>query len=155
MIDTKAIVDSANRELLTAFPEFFFYTDFTEKEFKRPAFLLLADRKGAAGKKTRRVSEFVLYMTIVYYAQTDAYYRADKTGLRDVSDKVTDIFAKEYMLVGDRAVRVRVSDGGIREREAYLDLEIRYTEESGTAGRGSAAEEDCAETMRKLYTSMK
>ena len=148
MITTEAIIDAANMELLKIFPSCTFYTDFTEKDFARPAFLILCEKRGAAKKLTRRVSEFVLYMTVWHYAKTNEYYRADGTGLRDVLDKMTDIFAKEFMHVGERAVRVKVADGGVREKEAYLDLEIRYTEESGVP------DADEKEIMRKLYQKM-
>ena len=139
MITAKAILDSVNRELLHIFPDCFYYVDFSEKEFKRPSFLILADRRGKTKKSTRRVSSFVLYMTIVYYAETNAYYRADKMGLQDVRDTVTALFAKEYLLVDDRAVRLTVSDGGIREKEAYIDIEIRYTEETGAPEKDAGA----------------
>lgn len=149
MITTEKITESLNRELLELFPACVYYTDFSEEEFIRPSFLVLCDKRGMTRKLTRRVSEFVSYMTIIYHAETNAYYRADGMGLREVSDKLTNVFAKEYLHVENRAVRIRPTGGEIREREAYVDLEIRYTEESGAPG------ETGGEKMKKLYQRMK
>lgn len=104
--------------------------------FKRPSFFV-----GFAGDNTNDLSKLTykstLLIQVIFFAPLDFYKNVDISQQFENYEKLKNIFQKKgYLQVDDRCPTINNLDGGPRDNEIYLTIELdwydsRYTPETG------------------------
>lgn len=95
----------------------------------------------------KTVREIVFY-TITCFDVTDDYSNSDTTSLLNIQQGVLDIFRPGYIKVDGRAVKIKASIGGRDFDQAYIDIQVEYSEE-----RSDAA--DSTPLIKEVITTIK
>lgn len=125
MIKQTDILTAINRLLIEVYPEYMVYIQACPKDFERPSFLLEIIRISQTDI-CRSSVEKTVYFTVTFFAETDKYYRSDPEELADIQDTILQHFNIGYVMVGDRAIKVKGSSGGIDADRAYIDLQFEF-----------------------------
>ena len=125
MVNQKELFRSINRILVDPFPDYTVYINACPKEFDRPSFLLELVRISQRDAN-RKTVEKTAYFTITCFYTVDNRYQSDIENLIDLQENVLQLFAKGYVTVGDRAIKVTGSTGGLDIDRAYIDLQFEY-----------------------------
>lgn len=127
-ISTNDIITAVCREFHAIRPSFTFYTDFFPKDFERPSVLITLVKISPAKLLNKSIFEKTVYLSATYFGNTNEYYRADKSGLYDVTDDFINCFNSGKLLCKDRYLDISASSGGDDAGEAYINLTLQYTE---------------------------
>lgn len=125
MVTQKDILLGLNLKLAIAFPQHTIYVQECPKDFKRPSFLLeyvSTSRKDA----TRNTIAKTAYFTLACFTPVDKYSRSDMDELSGLQEDTMQLFSDGYVMVGDRAVKVQSSTGGMDLDRAFIDLQFEY-----------------------------
>ena len=126
MVKQTDIFLSINKLLVEAFPNFVVYVQDCPKDFKRPSFLIEFVRLSQIDV-CRQSVEKTIYLTITCFNEKDKYGRSDMEKLADIQDTVLQLFLKGYVMVEDRAIKVKSSAGGMdTDMAAYIYLQFEY-----------------------------
>lgn len=127
MVKVNDIFIAINKKLVEAYPSYTVYTKYNTKDFKRPSFLLEIIRNSQID--ICRISvEKTVYFTITCFTEVDKYNHTDPEELAELQEGVIQLFNEGYIVVGDRAIKVKSSAGGIDDDQAYVDLQFEYTD---------------------------
>ena len=129
MIGINQIIDEINRVLVKKYPAFTCYVESVPKDFTRPSFFIQFVQIGRQDRIAYNVLRQTLYFTITYYAETNEYYRTDKTGMHDVLNAVLMLFRRGNIIVGDRSLNIQATAGGENGQEITIDLQLDYTDD--------------------------
>ncbi len=111
--------------LADVYKEYTVYVQECPKDFNRPSFLL--EFVKLSQRDANRITvEKTVYFTITCFTEIDKHYRSDREKLASLQENVLQLFAKGYVAVGDRAVKVQGSNGGMETDRAYIDLQFEY-----------------------------
>lgn len=130
MINKLEILNSINREIVKAFPDTNVYRDACPKDFERPCFFI------KTGKRTTRdinISTISVRQEFIVQCidEVDEHYEASTDRLLLCSSTIENIFAKGYIKVLDRAIKV-LSVNGIRDGEvSNVDIVLDYYDDRG------------------------
>ncbi len=147
MIKQSDILTAINRLIVAAHPDYTVYIHACPKDFKRPSFLLeyvrisQSDASRIAIKKTA-------YFTITCFVPVDAHYRSDMDQLADLQDGIIELFLPGYVEVGDRALKVQSSTGGMDIDRAYIDVQFEFFDNRTDA-------EEQLPLMESVHTNIK
>lgn len=125
MVKINDIFDSINRLIIAPFPTDTIYIQRCPKDFDRPSFLL-EYIKTTKTDINRTTVEKIAYFTITRFVEKDDYYRSNPFLLAEQQETIVDLFNIGYVTVGDRAIKVKSSTGGIDADRAYIDLQFEY-----------------------------
>lgn len=127
MVRQRDIMIAINRLLIApeVYPDHTVYVQDCPKDFKRPSFLLEYIRTSQTAASHLSVEKTV-YLTITCFVPVDDHYRSDMDALADLQDGVLDLFSPGYVKVGDRALGVQASNGGMDTDRAYVDVQFNY-----------------------------
>lgn len=146
MVTRQDIYEAINRCIAQAFPGYPVYDNENPKDFKRPSFMIeyaTTTRNDASN----RIVEKTAYFTIACFTPVDQYGRSNVHELSDLQEKTLQLFAKGYITVGDRAIKVRGSTGGADLDRAYVDLQFHYYDDR-------TDEEDVTPLMGSVVTNL-
>ena len=129
MIGINQIIDEINRVLVKKYSAFTCYVEHVPQDFARPSFFIQFVQIGRQDRIAYNVLRQTLYFTVTYYAETNEYYRTDKTGMHDVLNAVLMLFRRGNIIVGDRSLNIQATAGGENEQEIYIDLQLDYTDD--------------------------
>ena len=129
MIGINQIIDEINRRLVERFPDFTVYVEHVPQDFVRPSFFIRFVQIGAQERIAYDVIRQTPQFTITYYAETDAYYRTDKTGMHGVLNAILLLFRHGNIIVGDRSLNIQATAGGENGQEITIDLQLDYTDD--------------------------
>jgi hypothetical protein len=119
------IFDSINKLIISPFPTDTVYIQRCPKDFDKPSFLL-EYIKTSKRDINRSTIEKTAYFTITRFVEKDEYYRSNPLLLAEQQETIVDLFNIGYITVGDRAIKVKSSAGGIDTDRAYIDLQFEY-----------------------------
>ncbi len=119
------ILTAINRLLVERFPDYTVYVQDCPKDFKRPSFLLEFIRLSQVDAN-RITVEKTIYYTITCFVPVDKRYCSDTEELIDLQEDVLQIFSQGFIKVGDRAIKVQGSTGGMSKNETYIDLQFEF-----------------------------
>jgi hypothetical protein len=125
MIKQSDILTAINRMIGAAFPNYTVYINACPKDFARPSFLLKYIKLSQTDA-TRFTVEKTVSITITCFVSVDKHDRSDMDELANLQDQVIQLFLPGYIKVGDRALKVLSSTGGIDPDRAYIDLEFNF-----------------------------
>ncbi|AKN32380.1 hypothetical protein Ccar_16530 [Clostridium carboxidivorans P7] len=130
------VFNAVRREIANQYTGIPIYIKNTGGKFKRPSFFV-----GFAGDNTTDLSKLTYKSTVliqvVFFAELDFYKNIDKSKQLEEYEKLKNIFQKKgYLQVGDRCPTINSLDGGPRDNEIYLTIDLdwydsRYTPETG------------------------
>lgn len=123
MIQLRELYDGINRLLISSYPTVVVYTERQPKDFTRPSFLIEHIRTSKRDINCKTI-EKTSYFTITGYLKVDSYYRSNSLELMELQDNVLNLFNQGYIKVGDRAVKLNGSSGGIDVDKIYIDLQF-------------------------------
>lgn len=127
MVRINDIFIAINKKIVEAYPSYTVYAKYNPKDFKRPSFLLEFIRNSQIDI-CRTSVEKTVYFTITCFTEVDKYNHADPEELAELQEGVIQLFNEGYIVVGDRAIKVKSSAGGIDDDQAYVDLQFEYTD---------------------------
>lgn len=127
MVKIKDIFIAINKRLVEAYPSYTVYAKYNPKDFKRPSFLLEFIRNSQIDI-CRTSVEKTVYFTITCFTKVDKYNYADPEELAELQEGVMQLFNEGYIVVGDRAIKVKSSAGGIDDDQAYVDLQFEFVD---------------------------
>ena len=125
MIKLNDIMTGINIVLVEAHPKYKVYPQRCPKDFKRPSFLL-EYVKTIPKDVNRSTVEKTVYFTITCFTYIDEYYRSKADDLSEIQEDVMQLLSAGYITVGDRAIKVKGSTGGIDSDRAYIDLQFEF-----------------------------
>jgi hypothetical protein len=125
MVKQSAILTAINRLIVEAFPYNTVYIQGCPKDFNRPSFMLEYIRLSQRDA-TRKAIEKTVYFTITCFTPVDKYYRSDMDELANLQEETLQLFSSGYITVGDRALKVQGSTGGMDTDRAYIDLQFEF-----------------------------
>lgn len=125
MVKINDIFDSINKLIISPFPTDTVYPQSCPKDFDRPSFLI-EYIKTTKIDINRTTVEKTAYFTITRFVEKDEYYRSNRLLLAEHQETIVDLFNIGYVTVGDRAIKVKSSTGGIDVDRAYIDLQFEY-----------------------------
>lgn len=114
-----------NEIIIKPYPDSTVYVQACPKGFDRPSFWLEFVRHTQIDV-SRNTVEKTVYFSITCFAQVDNHYRSDPDELSAIHDNVISLFDKGYINVGDRAIKVKSSTGGMDIDRAYIDLQFEF-----------------------------
>ena len=128
MISILQILESVEAKILSVYPNAAQYIDICPEQFERPAFLVerVTNSRRDVNFNTIQMTE---YFTITCFAEVNRRNHSSVLELLEIQEKITDLFRCGYLTVGDRAVRVTASSGGRDFDQAYVDIQLEYSEE--------------------------
>jgi len=127
MVKIKDIMTAINEKLVEAYPDYMVYTKYNPKDFKRPSFLLEFIRRTQNDICLTSVEKTV-YFTITCFTKVDKYNISDPEELADLQEGVIQLFDNGYVIVGERAIKVKSSAGGMDDDCAYVDLQFEFVD---------------------------
>lgn len=126
MVKQTDILIAINRLLVAAYPDFTVYTkQENPKDFICPSFLLEIIRMSQIDV-CRSSVEKTVYFTITCFTRVDEHYRSDPEELANLQDNILQLFRLGYVSVGDRAIKVKGSSGGMDTDRSYIDLQFEF-----------------------------
>lgn len=125
MIKAKDILTAINVIIAEKYPGYPVYPQACPKDFVRPSFLLEYVRTSRRDAN-RNTLEKTVYFTITCFVQVDKHFRSDMDKLADLQEDIMQLFAGGYVSIGNRAIKVQSSTGGIDFDRAYIDLQFEY-----------------------------
>jgi hypothetical protein len=125
MVKQKDILQAINRMLIAVYPDYTIYIQDCPKDFDRPSFMIEFVRTNQIDV-SRTTIEKTVYYTITCFTIIDEYYRSDPEELADLQETILQKLLIGYLLVGDRALKVKASTGGLDPDRAYIDLQLEY-----------------------------
>lgn len=146
MITQKDIYEAINRCIAQAFPGHTVYDNENPKDFKRPSFMIEYVRTSWNDTNSRTI-EKTSYFTITCFTPVDQYGRSNVHELVKLQEDTLQLFAKGYITVGDRAIKVRGSTGGADLDRAYIDLQFHYYDDR-------TDDEDTTPLMGSIMTNL-
>ena len=127
MIKQSDILTAINLILVKAFPDYTVYVQDCSKDFKRPSFLLEYVKLSL-----RDVDKLTIVKTVSFkitcFVPVDKYFRSDMDQLANLQDSVLQLFSSGYVKVGDRALRIQGTTGGMGKDLAYIDIQIEFSD---------------------------
>lgn len=108
--------------------------------FNRPSFYITHIASNT-DNMSRYVYDNEIQIQIVYFAPWDDYQNVDIVTQYNVYDKIKKIFAEGYFKMGDRAVKVNQLNGGPRDAEIYLTLNLTITDQKQIPPEAPVADE--------------
>lgn len=147
MVKQKDILREINIILVKAFPKYAVYINNCPKDFERPSFLLELVRMSQRDV-SRNTFEKTVYFTITCFTTIDERYHSDAEDIIELQENVLQLFAQGYVKVGDRAIKVQGSTGGIDTDRAYIDLQLEYFD-------NRTDEEDNTPLITSVYTKIR
>lgn len=127
MVRINDIFIAINKKIVEAYPSYTVYTKYNPKDFKRPSFLLELIRNSQIDI-CRTSVEKTVYFTITCFTEVDKYNHADPEELAELQEGVIQLFNEGYIVVGDRAIKVKSSAGGIDDDQVYVDLQFEFVD---------------------------
>jgi hypothetical protein len=146
MVKPSDIATAINNRIAAAFPGYMVYPQRCPKDFVRPSFLLEYVRTSKRDAN-RSTVEKTVYFTITCFETIDKYYRQDPDKLAELQEAVLELFSCGHVPVGDRAIKVQSSTGGMDFDRAYVDLQCQYFDERTDA-------EDTTPLMQSVITNL-
>lgn len=125
MIKTDDIMTVINELIIELYPASTIYVQTCPKDFVRPSFWLEHIRTASTDVNKITVDKTV-YFSITGFTSIDKHFRSKPADLLDVHDNILKLFAKGYIIVGDRAIKVRASTGGTDIDRAYIDIQFEF-----------------------------
>lgn len=125
MIKQSDILTAINRLIAARFPDYTVYIQACPKDFKRPSFMIKYVKLSQTDVCHSTVEKTV-YFTITCFTPVDKYYRSDMDELADLQDETMQLFTPGYVTVGDRALNVQGSTGGMNLDHAHIELQFVY-----------------------------
>lgn len=125
MIKQSDIFRVVNSLLAKAFKTYPVYVKICPKDFKRPSFYIEFVRVSSQDM-CRTTVEKTAYLTITGFTILDESGNADNEELADLQDSVMQLFSQGFVLVNDRAIKVKASTGGKDNGRAFVDLQFEY-----------------------------
>lgn len=124
-ITKKAVLDAVNIQLAKAFDDCTIYRNREPVKFLRPALLIISPYQSRASAAKNLVAE-TLYLTVTCLPQIDDTECCDTDILCDMQQKIIDLFAAGYIIVGERAIKIIASSGGQDLDRAWVDITCQY-----------------------------
>ena len=128
MITEKDLLTAVNQLLVDQCPDTAVYINRCPQNFIRPSFFLehvTTDRRDQNCKTVELTVDF----SITCFVETDSHYNVDAECLMELQTKVLSLFHSGYIMVGDRAVKVKASSSGFNEGEAYVDVQFEFCDD--------------------------
>lgn len=125
MIKPNDIIDAINRKLVEAFPDHTVYVNRCPVDCERPSFWIEYIRSQRTNVNFCTVLVEPVF-SVQCFIDVDAYGNSDELELTDVQDKVIELFGDGYIRVGDRALTIYATPGGVDPDRSYVDLELEY-----------------------------
>lgn len=127
MVRQTDILTAINKILVAAYPTYTVYVNNCHKDFVRPSFLLEIIKISQVDI-CRTSIEKTVYFTITCFTKVDKYYNSDQEELADLQDNIINQFNTGYVVVGDRAIKVKASTGGMDTDRSYIDLQFEFVD---------------------------
>ena len=128
MITEKDILTAINQLLVTKYPQIAVYINRCPENFIRPSSFIEHIATDSKDKNCKTVEQTV-YFTITCFIETDSHYNVDAESLMERQTEVLGIFRKGYMMVQDRALKVKADKSGFNNGEAYVELQFEYCDD--------------------------
>lgn len=125
MIKQTDILTAINKLLVKYYPGNTVNIQPEPKDYQRPSFYIDMVRVSQVDKCKASIEKTV-YVTITYFSEIDKYYRSDPEDLANTQDAVMQIFNCGFVTIGDRAIKVISSAGGLDLDRAYIDLQFEF-----------------------------
>lgn len=125
MIKQTDIFTAINRLLVNVYPDRTVYTKELGKDFDRFSFFIEFVRISTRDV-SRDTIEKTVYFTITCFTPQDKKSFYDREELADIQDNILIALQKGYLTVGERALQVQGSTGGMDTDRAYIDLQFEY-----------------------------
>jgi len=124
MVKTNDIMTVINKKIAESFP-YTVYVQRCPKDFVRPSFWIQHIRTSRRDVNRSTVAKTVFF-TITCFAPLDKHNRVNPEELMEFQEDVIQLFADDFLTVGDRAIKVQSSTGGIDDDRAYIDLQFEF-----------------------------
>jgi hypothetical protein len=147
MITEKDILTAINQLLVEKYPGAAVYINLCPENFIRPGFYIEHVSTSSRDKSCKTIEQTVYY-TITCFIETDSHYNVDAENLMERQTEVLNLFRKGYVTVGGRAVKVKASNSGFNNGEAYVELQFEYCDDRSDST-------DDTELMRTISTKVK
>ena len=128
MITEKDLLTAINQLLAEEYPQTAVYINLCPQNFIRPSFFLEHVTTSCRDKSCKTIELTVDY-TITCFMETDSHYHVDAESLMERQTEVIALFRSGYIMVGDRAVKVKASSSGFNEGAAYVDLQLEFCDD--------------------------
>lgn len=125
MVTQHDIYLAVNRCIAEAFPGYPVYDNENPQDFQRPSFMIKYVKATWNDANCSTVDKTV-YFTITCFTPLDQYNRSNVHELVKLQEDTLRLFSRGYVKVGDRAIKVYGSIGGIDSDRAYIDLQFQY-----------------------------
>lgn len=124
MIKPVDIMTAINKKIVETFP-YAVYIQRCPKDFVRPSFWIEYVTTSRRDVNRSTVAKTVFF-TITCFAPLDKHNRVNPEELMKFQEDVIQLFADGFLTVGDRAIKVQSSTGGIDDDRAYIDLQFEF-----------------------------
>lgn len=146
MITEKDILTAINQLIAEKYPKVAVYINLCPENFIRPSFYIQHVTTSSRDKSCKTVEQTVFY-TITCFIETDSHYNVDAESLMERQTEILNLFRKGYIMIGDRAVKVKASSSGFLDGEAYVELQFEYCDDRSD-------NTDDIELMRTILTKV-
>lgn len=124
MVKTNDIMTAINEKIVESFP-YTVYVQRCPKDFVRPSFWIQHIRTSRRDVN-RSTVEKTVYFTITCFTPLDEHFAVDPEELIELQEAIIQLFSAGYLNVGDRAIKIKSSSGGIDIDRAYVDLQFEF-----------------------------
>ena len=132
MVKQSELFRAVNVMLIELYPEHMVYIQECKKDFCPKSFLIELVR--VSTRDICRMSvEKTIYYTITCFSTKDEYYRTNPEELAEIQEKILEYLQIGYLRVGNRAIKVKASSGGMEKSRAYIDLQFEFTDDRADA----------------------
>lgn len=128
MIAEKEILLAVNQMLAVQFPQTAVYVNKCPGDFIRPSFFIEHVSTEQKDNSCKTVIKTEIFQ-ITCFAPVDSHYHSDSELLMERQTDVLNLFRKGYIVIGDRAVKVKAASSGFNEGEAYAELQFEYCDD--------------------------
>lgn len=128
MITVLKVINAVNKLLFGHYPECDFHIQNIPEGFKRPAFFIDLVTDSSKDNNTILTDEKIS-LQVVYFAPVDGHQIRQKENQLEAYSNMKALFKKGYIQVEDRALRITNLEGGPRDNEVYLTIDVAFADD--------------------------
>jgi len=133
VLEITEITEAINELIAKAYPNDPVYVNLIPKDFSRPS-TLIAFVNTERTDASRKMLAVKIQYALTCFCEVDGHYNSDTQAVTERQDGIMRIFARGYIKVADRSVKLVAASSGAEITESYIDLNIEYFDERPDEG---------------------
>ncbi len=125
MVTARDVMAGIQAAIASKFPAYSIYLQVCPKNITRPSFMIQYIKTNQ-----RDVCRYTVEKTVDYkvtgFPAVNEFYCSDPNELSTLQEDTMQLFSNGFVSIGDRAIKVKSSTGGMDPDRVYLDLQFEY-----------------------------